>query len=353
MAALAGAGVFGWLKLQQARRENETLKEKAEKAEQQAETAKKFLKPPRVAVVIPFAGDDFSWMIRRGANRAAADLAKEDINIRVIPQAPVKPEPGELERLLEVILPYLDGLALGSYVDTKLAETFKKAREQRLPIVLIGRFDPSSESQVLKQIASDPASGGRLAPEHLLSMLDKEGKPAAKIILLRFQRGVELTDNREQGFLDVLNKRIEEQKKAGKPTLTILSSDKYAGVNLENATRTAQALLQQFGGQQIDVIGTSQVPSTLAVLNAVRQQALAGKVKVIGFDESLELIRAVGAGEVHGLVISDPFQIGYLGVWLLGQQLAGKEVQPAVKKLSVEQLVVTKEKLEKPEVGPS
>jgi ribose transport system substrate-binding protein len=349
---LIAAGVLGYL-FWKTKHENGALKGEAEDLERRAEmaeTAQKRLKPPRVAVVLPFLGFGHFEAMTRGANRAAAELAKEGINIRVIPQAPAKSEPSDLVLLVDSILPYLDGLALAPQVDSKLDETFKKAQEQKLPVVLIDRFLPGSEGQVLKQIASDPAAGGRLAAEQLLGLLDKEGKPAAKVVLLRFQKGVELAGKREQAFLDVLNKRIDEQKKAGKPTLTILSADRYAGLMLEPAMRTVQDLLQQFGGQQIDAIATSVVPSTVAVLNALRQQGMAGKVKVIGIDETPELIDELRKGDLHGLVIQDPFQIGYLGVWTLGQHLPGKDIQRKQKLLTVEQLVVTKENLDKPEV---
>jgi ribose transport system substrate-binding protein len=104
------------------------------------------------------------------------------------------------------------------------------------------------------------------------------------------------------------------------------------------------------GGQQIDAIAASALSTTHAVMQALRQQALAGKVKVIGIDDAAELIGSVRTGELSALVIQDPFQIGYLGVWTLGQHLAGKDIQPKAKLLTVEQLVVTKENLDRPEV---
>ncbi len=47
---------------------------------------------------------------------------------------------------------------------------------------------------------------------------------------------------------------------------------------------------------------------------ALKDAGLSGTVKHVGFDASPPLIEALRAGTVQGLVVQDPFQMGYLGV---------------------------------------
>ena len=70
-----------------------------------------------------------------------------------------------------------------------------------------------------------------------MKILQAEGKDAPKIVLFRYQVGSESTEQRERGFEDYVNQRMEEQKKAGKPTITWLSRDKYAGATTDSAER--------------------------------------------------------------------------------------------------------------------
>ncbi|NLH88077.1 MAG: substrate-binding domain-containing protein, partial [Firmicutes bacterium] len=49
---------------------------------------------------------------------------------------------------------------------------------------------------------------------------------------------------------------------------------------------------------------------------------LAGKIKVVAYDASPEEIEALEKGEIHGLVVQQPYLMGYRGVEYL---LAARE----------------------------
>jgi ribose transport system substrate-binding protein len=65
------------------------------------------------------------------------------------------------------------------------------------------------------------------------------------------------------------------------------------------------------------------------MLRALQDAGRAGKVKFVGFDSSEKLVDALKAGEIHGLVLQNPFRMGQLGVETLVQHLAGEKL-PAV-----------------------
>jgi len=52
----------------------------------------------------------------------------------------------------------------------------------------------------------------------------------------------------------------------------------------------------------------------------------AGKVKVIGFDTSVQSLRDLESGDVQGLIVQNPVKMGYLGVMTLVEHLGGKAV---------------------------
>jgi ribose transport system substrate-binding protein len=80
-------------------------------------------------------------------------------------------------------------------------------------------------------------------------------------------------------------------------------------------------------------------------LLALRQAGLAGKVKLIGFDTSPKLIEAMKAGELHGLVLQDPLNMGFLAVKTLVEHIRGGTVAPRIDTGGV---VVTPENMNEP-----
>jgi len=53
------------------------------------------------------------------------------------------------------------------------------------------------------------------------------------------------------------------------------------------------------------------------ILNALKEKKLLGKVKVVGFDENFDTLRAIDAGHCEGTVCQQPFKFGYDSIKLL------------------------------------
>lgn len=60
-----------------------------------------------------------------------------------------------------------------------------------------------------------------------------------------------------------------------------------------------------------------------AILAAVKAKKLIGKVKIIGFDEHRDTLRAIAAGDIEGTVVQDPYNYGYKTVEILAAEARG------------------------------
>jgi len=67
----------------------------------------------------------------------------------------------------------------------------------------------------------------------------------------------------------------------------------------------------------------------------------------VGFDASDKLVEGLKAGDVSGLVLQDPFQMGYLGVKTMVQHLKGEKVEGSIDTGSV---MVDAKNLDTPDV---
>ena len=80
------------------------------------------------------------------------------------------------------------------------------------------------------------------------------------------------------------------------------------------------------GGLTVGGIFCPNESTTFAMLRALQESRLAGKVKFVGFDSSERLVKGLRDGEIHGLVLQDPINMGYLGVKTMVAHLQGEKV---------------------------
>ena len=101
----------------------------------------------------------------------------------------------------------------------------------------------------------------------------------------------------------------------------------------------------------IDGIFAVNESSATGLLNALRSADLNKKVRVVAFDISAPLRRAIEEDEVDGTVVQDPYRMGYLGVWYLVQHLEGNDATSDGKKdVSTGENVVTRDNLTTEEI---
>jgi ribose transport system substrate-binding protein len=62
-----------------------------------------------------------------------------------------------------------------------------------------------------------------------------------------------------------------------------------------------------------------------AILEVAKAKSMVGQIKIIGFDEDWETLRAIGAGEIEATVVQDPFQYGYKSVAALAAKARGDD----------------------------
>jgi ribose transport system substrate-binding protein len=281
-----------------------------------------------VAVIPKGLTHEFWQSIHRGAERAEADLnaAGRERPVRVIWDGPLR-ERDSLEqiRIVDRRISYgVDGIVLAPQHSQTMVAPVQRAVDAGIPVVIIDS-GLNRPDLYLKYVATDNYNGGKLAAEHLLRVLEQAGNLAPRVVLFRYAVGSESTEQREKGFEDEVNRRIAEQKARGEPTITWVSNDKYAGATRDTAQREASPLISQFR-DQIDGIFAVNESSAGGMLTVLRSLGLAGKVHLMGFDSSPDLLQAVQTGEIDGLIVQDPYRMGYLGTWLTVKHIDGYDV---------------------------
>jgi ribose transport system substrate-binding protein len=268
--------------------------------------------------VIPMGSTHEFWKsVRAGALKAERELRAAGTPVRVIWKGPLRED--DRDQQIQVVENFtsrqVGGIVLAPLDSRALVRPVSDAVQARIPVVIIGSALRSTLQSSF--VATDNREGGRLGARRLAALLGGRGN----VILLRCQAGSDATEEREAGFLEVMRRDY--------PGIRLLSTDQYAGPTRDTARRTAENLLNRFGGE-VNGIFASNESSAGGMLLAMRDAGLAGgRVKFVGFDAGEILIAALKAGDVQGLVLQDPLGIGYTGVMTMAAVLRGEKV-PAV-----------------------
>jgi ribose transport system substrate-binding protein len=272
----------------------------------------------KIAVIPKGTTHEFWKSIHAGAKKAEMELKAEGVNVQVIWKGPLKEDDREQQiqvvenfigqRVSAIVLAPLDRRGLVAPVET--------AVRGKIPVIVI---DSGIESKApASYIATDNREGGRIAARELGKLVGGKGN----VIMLRLQVGSASTEEREEGFLEVMKKDF--------PNIKLLSTDQHAGVTRDTAKRVAENLLNRFG-RQVNGIFCCNESSGAGMLLALRDAGLAGgKVKFVAFDSGEMLNAGLLAGDVQGMVVQNPMKMGYLGVKAAVAVLRGEKVAPLV-----------------------
>lgn len=292
----------------------------------------------RIAVIPKGTTHDFWRSVHAGALKAEREInGAGGPKIEVIWKGPEKEDDRALQ--IQVVQNFIaarvKGVVLAPLDDTALLSPVKDCGRAGIPVAII---DSGLQGEVGKDfvsyIATDNYRGGVLGGKRLGEVLNGEGKA----ILLRYAEGSASTMERERGFLETLAKEF--------PKIELLSSDLYGGATTESSQQKAQNLLTRFG-DQVDGIFCPNESTTLGMMNALRDADLLGKVKFVGFDTSESLVGGVRSGNLQGLVLQNPLEMGYRGVMTMYDHLQG---QPVVSQVDTGAVIVTGENMDDPKM---
>lgn len=282
----------------------------------------------KVIAVIPKGVSHFFWKsIEAGALAAGREFGVE---IRWKGAAQETDYTGQINIVEDAINSRVDGIVLAPSHGDALVPVVLRAQKEGIPVTI---FDSGiSTEQYLAYVATDNRQGGIVGAERLAEKLGGKGKVA----ILGVKKGSVSTDQREEGFQDTI-----KQKFPGIEIVQFLYGDADRAKSLDKATDILTA------HPELNGIFASNESSTVGAVQAIKQKGLVGKVILVGFDSSPNLIDDLKAGSLDSLVLQNPYRMGYEGVKTIVDKLNGKE---PVRILDTGVKLLTRENLETQEM---
>ena len=281
---------------------------------------------------LPRSSEDSSsyWTnVKKGVMQAADDLNKElgykgSDKIKVTYNAPAKSEDidEQVNILDEELSRYPDAVGIASIDSAACSVQFDLATANGIPVISL---DSGNEYKGIQCIVkTDNEDAARTGAYKLANEIGDEGQ----VILVVHDSNSETAKERAKSF--------EEEIKNNYPSVSIVETiycdklddlkkkiavekDPNMSEDLQKAAvekMTDDEVMQYYLEKYPDlkgVFGTNE-SSTIFALEALQKTELAGKVALVGFDISEEQIAAMKNGEISGLVVQNPFGMGYASV---------------------------------------
>jgi ribose transport system substrate-binding protein len=269
---------------------------------------------PTIPIIVKDTTSSYWQIVLAGARKAGKDLGVNVPELGAQSESDINGQISILENAVSgnpaaIVISPTQFAALGKPID----EAAKKVK-------IIG-IDSAADSKAFTSfLTTDNVQAGRVAADGLADAIKaKYGKAEGGVALITSIPGVGSLDQRAKGF--------KEELAAKYPGLKLVA-DKVAdgqattGLNIMTDLITANPDLRGvFASNLIMAQGAGQ---------AIAENKIADKIKLVGFDSDDKLIKLLTDGTIVALVVQDPYRMGYDGVKTALAASKGEKVEANV-----------------------
>ena len=282
----------------------------------------------RRIAVIPKGTSSVFWE----SVHAGAEKAGEEFGYEISWNGPELES--DRERQIQIVEDFIAlkvaGIVLAPNGSNALVPKVEEMFARNMPCVIID--SAIDTDKYVSFAATNNYQGGVIAARRMGKILGGKGK----VIVVKFMPGSGSTTNRENGFIDTIEKEF---------TGIEIVDTKYGMATVETALQAAEDLLTKH--TELDGLYACNAGTSVGSAQALQSQGRTDSIKMVGFDAEETLIDKLKSGVIDSLVVQDPYKMGYIGVKTLVDKLNGKEVPKSID-TGVE--LITLERLEEPKI---
>ena len=289
-----------------------------------------------IAVIIKATDSDFWQTVLMGARKAMADNP-EKINVTTY-GPPSEADIDQQVAILEnVVSTSPNAIVIASTSSEATIPAIEDAMNSGIPVVLIdNRVFTDNFTSFL---ATNNYVAGGMAAEAMVAKWKELGiDPAGKkAIVNTAMAGVQVLVDREKGFVD----RLKELE----PNVELLETRYNDNDIIKSLSITTDIITAT-----PDLVGifAANNHSGIGVARALIELDAADKIVAYAFDSDEEEVKALESGVLKGLVVQDPFGMGYRGVMFAVDAIEGRPVE---KEVDTGATLATRENMNNPDVA--
>ena len=253
---------------------------------------------PTVAIILKDTTSPYWQAVLAGARKAGHDL---DVNISELGTQSESDANGQIAALEKAVASNPAAIVIAPAQFAALGRPIDEAAKK---VKIIGIESAADTRAMTSLLATDNVKAGRIAAEALAAAITKTyGDTEGNIVIITAMPGVASLDQRAKGFKEVL---------AAKYRALAIVADKVA----DGQPMTVINVMKDLIANTADLRGVfaSDPIMTQAVGQAVAESKSGDKINVVGVGSDEKLVKLLQGDTIAGLVVEDPFRMGYDGV---------------------------------------
>jgi ribose transport system substrate-binding protein len=284
----------------------------------------------RTISIIPETTAQELWEAEHAGAAAAASLS----GWKIFWNGPSR-EDG-VDRQIALVQEALDrhsgGLVLSPDHSIALTTIVRRAISSGLPTVITATSIPIPAGANLVYILDDDRAAGRLAADRIGAILGGKGE----IAVTGFNPSIASTMNRETAFEDEIKQRF----------INIRVASRAAGsFRLSETEQNAEEVLRANPG--LSAFVANGITATRGCYIALKITRRIGSVRLLGFDQDLDLMYYLRRGEIDSIVAQNTYAMGYQAVRAVQALQAGRAFPH---ELHIAPILITRQNIDQPEI---
>jgi ribose transport system substrate-binding protein len=281
---------------------------------------------PTVPVIVKDMTSPYWQAVLAGARKAGQDLGVNVVELGAQSENDVS---GQINILDTAVASNPAAIVIAPTQFAALREPIDEAAKK---VKIIGLESAADTSAMTSLLATDNVNAGRIAADALAAAITKSfADTEGDIAIITAISGVASLDQRAKGFKDVV---------AAKYRALNIAADKVA----DGKPATVHEIMNDLIARDGDLRGVfvSDPITAGAVAKAVSEKTTGDQILIVAVGSDENLIKLLQGDVIAGIVVEDPFRMGYDGV---KTALAASKGEPVSANVDIGAILVTKANL--------
>ena len=253
----------------------------------------------RIVVIVKATTSQFWATVFAGADAAAKVLGVQISKLGATAETDVA---GEVSIMENAISTKPTAIVVAATNAAALAHPIEQATAAGIPVVVID--SKADTDKYVTFLATNNVTGGEKAADELASCVKtRTGKAEGNVAYLTALAGAQSLNDRDKGFVERLKTypglKIVEHRTGNNDPARALSDS-------EDVLTRHPDLVGLFADNEVEGDGAGA---------AITEKSLGQKLCAVAFDTSDQEVGFVRKGALDGLIVQNPYMMGYAGVW--------------------------------------
>jgi ribose transport system substrate-binding protein len=260
-------------------------------------TAPALAAQPTIPIIVKDTTDYYWRVVLAGARKAGKDL---NVNVPELGAQSEADVNAEISTLSDAVLLKPAAVVIAPSQPQAVGKAIDDAAKR---VKVIGVDSPADTKAFVSQLMTDNAAAGRIAADALGDAIkEKYGKAEGDVALVA-SAASGATEQRAKGFKDEIAAKYPGLK---------LTAEKVG----DGQSATAAKAVSDLIGANANLRGvfSSDAIATAGVGQALADAKKSDAIKAIGFGSDPTIVKLLQDGTLSGVVVEDPFRMGYDGI---------------------------------------